>query len=50
MSRLPEAALDALVPAWMAAEWPFREPRYLGRDISWQDWLALPAAARPDVG
>lgn len=45
-----EAALDALVPAWMAAEWPFREPRYLGRDISWQDWLALPAAAGPDAG
>jgi hypothetical protein len=34
----------------MAAEWPFREPRYLGRDISWQDWLALPAAASPDAG
>jgi len=39
-----ERALDALVPRWIAADWPFRQPRYLGRDISWQDWLALPAA------
>ncbi|GAA0463152.1 GNAT family N-acetyltransferase [Streptomyces olivaceiscleroticus] len=39
-----ERALDALVPQWIAADWPFRHPRYLGRDISWQDWLALPPA------
>ncbi|MFG2844942.1 N-acetyltransferase [Kitasatospora sp. NPDC048296] len=39
-----EQALDALVPQWIAADWPFRKPRYLGRDISWQDWKALPAA------
>ncbi|MFJ9038570.1 N-acetyltransferase [Streptomyces sp. NPDC102406] len=37
-----ERALDALVPQWIAGDWPFRQPRYLGRDISWQDWLALP--------
>ncbi|MBC6456416.1 N-acetyltransferase [Actinomadura sp. HBU206391] len=37
-----ERALDALVPQWIAADWPFRRPRYLGRDISWRDWLALP--------
>lgn len=37
-----EAAVDALVPLWIAADWPFRQPRYLGRDIAWQDWLALP--------
>ena len=37
-----EAALDALVPAWVARDWPLRAPRYVGRDISWQDWLALP--------
>ena len=38
-----ERALDVLVPQWIAADWPFRQPRYLGRDITWQDWLALPA-------
>ena len=39
-----EHALDVLVPQWIAADWPFRQPRYLGRDISWQEWLALPLA------
>jgi hypothetical protein len=37
-----ERALDALVPRWIAAAWPFTHPRYLGRDLSWADWLALP--------
>ncbi|WP_410657268.1 N-acetyltransferase [Amycolatopsis sp. lyj-112] len=37
-----ERTLDALVPRWIAADWPFRLPRFLGRDITWQDWLALP--------
>ena len=40
-----ERALDVLVPQWIAADWPFRQPRYLGRDITWQDWLALPPAS-----
>ncbi|MFJ9692294.1 N-acetyltransferase [Kitasatospora sp. NPDC101183] len=38
-----ERALDALVPQWIAADWPFRSPRHLGRDIAWEDWKALPA-------
>ncbi|MET9612055.1 GNAT family N-acetyltransferase [Kitasatospora indigofera] len=38
-----EAALDAFVPAWIAARWPLASPRYIGRDISWADWIALPA-------
>ncbi|MET9495645.1 N-acetyltransferase [Streptomyces sp. NPDC006552] len=37
-----ERALDALVPDWIAAQWPLRQPRYVGRDLSWQEWLALP--------
>ncbi|MFD7293172.1 N-acetyltransferase [Streptomyces sp. NPDC059897] len=37
-----EQTLDALVPEWIATAWPFQRPRYLGRDISWQDWLKLP--------
>ncbi len=37
-----ERVLDALVPRWIAADWPFTQPRYIGRDLSWADWLALP--------
>jgi 4-amino-4-deoxy-L-arabinose transferase-like glycosyltransferase len=37
-----ERALDALVPRWIAAAWPFTHPRYVGRDLSWARWLALP--------
>lgn len=37
-----EADLDAFVPAWIAAGWPFERPRYVGRDLTWQQWLALP--------
>jgi hypothetical protein len=37
-----ERSLDQRVPAWIGMAWPFRRPRYLGRDISWPDWLALP--------
>ena len=37
-----ESAVDALVPQWIAAAWPFTQPRYVGRDLSWADWLALP--------
>jgi len=39
-----ERALDVLVPKWVAADWPFVQPRYVGRDITWQEWLALPEA------
>jgi hypothetical protein len=42
-----EHALDVLVPQWIAAAWPFTRPRYLGRDLSWTDWLALPDVDPP---
>ncbi len=47
-----DRALAALVPRWIAAAWPFTHPRYIGRDLSWADWLAspdvdAPAAAAP---
>ena len=42
-----ERALDALVPRWIAAAWPFTHPRYLGRDLSWAEWLALPDVDPP---
>ncbi len=40
-----ERALDAFVPHWIAGSWPFERPRYIGRDITWDDWLKLPDVA-----
>ena len=37
-----ERAFDAFVPRWIATQWPLAKPRYVGRDLSWQEWLALP--------
>ncbi|MEO8906727.1 MAG: GNAT family N-acetyltransferase [Microbacteriaceae bacterium] len=37
-----ESALDELVPAWIEADWPLRSPRYVGRELTWAEWLALP--------
>lgn len=39
-----ERDLDALVPRWIADEWPFVRPRFIGRDLGWRDYLALPDA------
>lgn len=39
-----EAALDELVPRWIAADWPLSAPRYVGRDLGWDEYLALPTA------
>jgi len=36
-----EAAFDDFVPRWIAEEWPLEHPRYVGRDLSWDEWLAL---------
>ncbi|TFV50430.1 GNAT family N-acetyltransferase [Blastococcus sp. TF02A-35] len=37
-----EAALDDLVPRWLAERWPLRRPRLPGRDLTWAEWVALP--------
>lgn len=37
-----EQALDELVPRWIAEAWPLTQPRYVGRDLSWAQWQALP--------
>ncbi|MGY2081126.1 hypothetical protein [Modestobacter sp. SYSU DS0657] len=37
-----ERALDEFVPAWLAAHWPLRRPRFVGRDLTWAAWIALP--------
>jgi len=34
--------LADFVPTWVADTWPFTAPRFIGRDLSWKDWLALP--------
>ena len=41
-----EAALDALVPRWIAEAWPLERPRYVGRDLSRADRAAPPDLRR----
>jgi hypothetical protein len=36
-----ERGFDSLVPRRIAERWPFGHPRYVGRDLSWEDWLSL---------
>ena len=38
------AALDELVPRWINRVWPFERPRFVGVDLTWPEWLALPDA------
>lgn len=44
-----EAALDRFVPQWVADVWPMKSPRYVGRDLSWSDWLSLDELADDDL-
>lgn len=37
-----ERAFDDFVPRWIAEDWPLTDPRFVGRDMSWSDWLKLP--------
>jgi RimJ/RimL family protein N-acetyltransferase len=37
-----EQALDEFVPHWIATCWPIGRPRYVGRDLTWAEWIALP--------
>ena len=43
-----EVALAEFVPRWLAQAWPFTNPRFIGRDLSWAQWLALPEIAPSD--
>ncbi len=45
-----EAELDELVPYWVAQDWPFEKPRYVPREMTWAQWLALPETPRPVEG
>jgi len=38
------AELEDFVREWVTTTWPFKTVRYPGRDISWEDWHALPSA------
>lgn len=35
-------SFDEIVPQWIARSWPFREPRFIGLTISWDEWIRLP--------
>ena len=37
-----ERELDELVPRWIDESWPLERPRYVGRDLTWDEWIALP--------
>lgn len=37
-----ERALDEALPRWIAEQWPLRCPRYIGRELTWADWMSLP--------
>lgn len=45
-----EASLDRVVPAWLATDWPFTAVRLVGRDLSWDEWLALPDRVQDQPG
>ena len=34
------------VPAWIAGVWPFDAPRFIGEELTWAEWLALPSRRR----
>ena len=35
--------LESTVRRWMAVDWPFTDVGYPGRDLTWDEWTALPA-------
>ena len=37
-----DTTLAEFVPRWIADDWPFTTPRFIGRDLTWAEWLALP--------
>lgn len=37
-----KAALHDLAPRRIAAKGPLQNPRYVGRDLTWNEWLELP--------
>lgn len=46
VDELADSALCAELPealrAWVAREWPFTAPRFVGVDLGWDEWARLP--------
>jgi uncharacterized spore protein YtfJ len=42
-----ERTLTEAVPTWLAARWPLRSPRIVGRDLTWDAWHAEQREERP---
>jgi hypothetical protein len=36
-----DAQLGAFLRQWLREAWPFQQPIFPGRDVSWQEWKAL---------
>lgn len=43
---LDETRLRSVVRAWLEARWPFENPAFVGADVSWEAWAALPEVPR----
>lgn len=41
-----DQALETAVRDWIAAKWDFENPAFPGRDMSWNEWEALPTSKR----
>lgn len=41
-----DRALEAAVRGWVATEWQFANPAFPGRDMSWEEWKAIPTTKR----
>jgi hypothetical protein len=37
------ALLETVVRRWIGESWPFTNPRIIGSDITWEEWLRLPS-------
>ena len=37
-----DRTLEQFVPGWLGSAWPFERVCYIGRDLTWAEWLALP--------
>jgi hypothetical protein len=44
-----EEELEEFVREWVTTTWPFTTVRFPGRDISWEDWHALPSIDRGEA-
>lgn len=43
-----DEAVGRFIPTWIESGWPFTRPRYVGIDLSWEQWLLLPEIGHQD--